>query len=110
MNMEEKKSKGWILNYVLMLIQEVKEFPKEQRETVPFRESIAKKHQTFFYKFPHLLMMICEEAEKFDLKQLIGMLNNMEEIDKGEKDLEETNKMMGQKYFDKFVKPKIDKL
>lgn len=109
---EEKKvfetSASWILNYVRDLMDEVKQYPVEQRDHVKFHGMMAQKHQTFFAKFPHLLTMVCDDGDKFDIAQLEEMLEQREEINRGEKDLEEANKEMGQKYFDKHVSPHID--
>jgi hypothetical protein len=106
--MSEIKSKEWIRNYVLMVIDEVKEIPKEEREKVSFRQKMAMKHQTFFEKFPGILMIVLDSGEEFDLDQFDMMLDAMERVHKGEEDFEEVNKGMGKKYFDEYVAPKID--
>lgn len=105
---EEKKDGEWILNYVKQLIDEVKEYPKEQRDRVNFHQTMAIKHQVFFSKFPHLLTKVCDDAENFDLKQLEDMLVQIGQIESGERDPEEADREMGQKYFDKYVSPHID--
>jgi len=106
--MTEQKDSKWIIDYVEMLIEEVKSVPKEQRDVVSFHQSMASKHQTFFAKYPHLLTMICDQAEDFDLVRLREMLGQRDQIRRGEKNLEDANKEMGQKYFDKYVSPHID--
>lgn len=105
---DEQKGSEWILNYVQNLIEEVKQYTKAQRDHVKFHQTMAVKHQTFFAKFPHLLTKICDDADEFDLGQLKEMLGQMEEIQRGEKDLGEVNKEMGQKFFDRFVLPHVD--
>ena len=106
--MSEQKEKKWIRNYVEMVIEEIKDIPSNVRETIPFRQKIATKHQTFFEKFPGILMFVVDQGAEFDMARFDDMLNMMEQIQTGERDLDETNREMGQKYFDKYVAPKID--
>ena len=106
--MSEQKGKKWIRDYVQLVIEEVKDIPKEERETVPFRQKMAMKHQTFFEKFPGILMIVVDQAEEFDMKRFDEMLDKMDGVQKGERDFDETNKEMGQSYFNKYVAPVID--
>jgi hypothetical protein len=105
---EEIKSGEWILDYVNMLIGEVKNYPKQQRETTQFHQAMATKHQTFFAKFPHLMTKICDDAEEFDVSHLKEMLGTLKEIREGKRDVDQVNQEMGQKYFDKYVSPHIN--
>ena len=106
---EEDKTDGeWILNYVEDLIEEVKQYSSRERDHVRFHQKMAIKHQTFFAKFPHLLTKVCDDAENFDVDQLKEMLIQLGKIERGERDMDDVNKEMGKKYFDKFVSPHVD--
>lgn len=96
-----------ILSYVNSLMEEVEETSEEERKSIDYHQRMATKHQTFFSKFPHLLTMICDQGKKFDLGRLSEMLGKRDEIHRGDRDLEETNKEMGQEYFDRYVAPVI---
>lgn len=102
------KGKKWIKNYIQMVIDEVKEIPKETRESVDFRVKMSMKHKTFSEKFPSLLMMVVEKAEEFEHERLDVMLDLMDSVQKGEKDVDEVDKKMGQEYFDKYVAPHVN--
>lgn len=106
--MSDIKSKRWIKNYVDMVINEVKDVSKDERETVPFRIKITMKHKTFSDKFPSLLMMIVSQAEDFDMDRFDTMLNLMDRVQTGELDANETDRQLGQEYFDKYVAPHVD--
>ena len=108
LKMSDIKGKKWIKNYIQMVIDEVKDVPKETRETVPFRVKMTMKHKTFSEKFPSLLMMVVEKAEEFDHDHLEVMLNLMDSVQKGERDADEVDQEMGQKYFDKYVAPHVN--
>ena len=102
------KGKKWIKNYIQMVIDEVKEIPKETRESVDFRVKMSMKHKTFSEKFPSLLMMVVEKAEEFEYERLDVMLDLMDSVQKGEKDVDEVDKKIGQAYFDKYVAPHVN--
>jgi hypothetical protein len=106
--MADENNSSWILEYVQKLMEEVKVVPKEEREKVGFHQAMATKHQTFFSRYPHLLTMVCDDGENFDINRLREMLGQVDEIKSGNKDLNEANTEMGQKYFDKYVSPHID--
>jgi hypothetical protein len=106
--MSDMKGKKWIKNYIQMVIDEVKEIPKETRESVDFRVKMSMKHKTFSEKFPSLLMMVVEKAEEFEHERLDVMLDLMDSVQKGEKDVDEVDKKMGQEYFDKYVAPHVN--
>jgi hypothetical protein len=105
--MSDVKGKKWIKNYIQMVIDEVKDVPKETRGSVPFRIKMTMKHKTFSEKFPSLLMMVVEQAEEFDHERLEVMLNLMDSVQKGERDGDEVDREMGQEYFDKYVAPHV---
>ena len=63
--MSDVKGKTWIKNYVLMLINELKDVPKEERDKVQFRLKMTSKHKTFSDKFPSLLMILLEKYRRF---------------------------------------------
>lgn len=106
--MSDIKSKNWIKNQVNMIFEEVKTATSHQRDSVPYRRKLANKYQTFFEKFPSLLMSIIDQGEDFDMNRLNEMLNLMEDIQTGDKNMEDVNKEMGQKYFNNYVAPVID--
>ena len=106
--MSEIKGKKWIKNYIEMVIDEVKNIPKSERETVPFRIKMTMKHKTFSEKFPSLLMMVVEQAEEFEMHRLETMLDLMSSVQSGERDVDEVDKELGQEYFDKYVAPHVD--
>ena len=106
--MSDIKSKYWIKNQVQMIIDEVKDKSKTQRDSVPYRRQIAMKYETFFSKFPSLLMLLIDQGSDFDLEKLNEMLNLMENIHSGDKNMDEVNKEMGEKYFNDYVASKID--
>ena len=104
----ETRSKEWIKNYIQMVIDEVKDIPIQTRESVEFRISIAKKHDTFNRKFPSLLMMVIDKGSDFDHARLEPMLDLMTGVQSGSLNGEEVDKKLGQEYFDKYIKPNID--
>lgn len=106
--MSDIKGKKWIKNYINMVIDEVKDVPKETRETVPFRIKMTMKHKTFSEKFPSLLMMVVDQAEEFDHERLEVMLTLMDSIQKGDRNVDEVDRELGQEYFDKYVAPHVD--
>lgn len=106
--MSDMKGKKWIKNYIQMVIEEVKDIPKETRESIDFRVKMSMKHKTFSEKFPSLLMMVVEKAEEFEYERFDVMLNLMDSVQKGEKDLDDVDKKMGQEYFDKYVAPHVN--
>jgi len=106
--MSDMKGKKWIKNYIQMVIDEVKDIPKETRESVDFRVKMSMKHKTFSEKFPSLLMMVVEKAEDFEHERLDVMLDLMDSVQKGEKNVDEVDKKMGQEYFDKYVAPHVN--
>ena len=60
------KGKKWIKNYIQMVIDEVKDVPKETRESVPFRVKMTMKHKTFSEKFLNSpLKVVLEMAVDF---------------------------------------------
>ena len=107
--MSSVKGKDWITNYIDLVIDEVKDIPKETRETVEFRIKMSQKHQTFYEKFPSLLMMVVEKATDFDKDRLRTMLGLMDSVQKGEKNVDDVDKQLGQEYYDKYVSPVVNK-
>ena len=65
--MEDVKSKTWIKNYVIMLINEVKDIPKKERETQEFVKRMVNKHRTFAGKFQHLMRLVINDGTDFDM-------------------------------------------
>jgi hypothetical protein len=106
--MSEIKEKKWIRNYIDMVIDEVKDVPEQERESVPFRIKMTMKHKTFSEKFPSLLMMIVSQAKKFDFEQFNTMLDLMESVQTGNRNMEDVSKDLGQEYFDRYVSPHVD--
>ena len=106
--MSEIKGKKWIKHYVMMLIDEVKNVKKEERDKVQYRLKMTMKHKTFSDKFPSLLMLIVDSAEEFDLAQLDNMLKLLDIVQTGERDINDVDKELGQEYYDKYVSPYID--
>ena len=99
----EIKSNKWIKDYVLMVIEEVKDIPRKEREKVPFRQKMAAKHQTFFYKFPQILMQVVDAADEFDMEQFEMLLSMREKVNTGEADIDKTNEGVRNKYYNKYV-------
>lgn len=108
MSDDESKDPQWIRNYVLMMINEVKDVPKETRDGIQFMQRFVNSHQTFCNKYPTLLKLVCAEGENFDMAKLDEFLGMLSEINSGDRDLDETNKELGQEAFDKYVKPHLD--
>ena len=106
--MTDVKSKLWIRNYVIMLINEVKNVPKKTRESQEFMKRIVKKHRTFAGKFQHLLRLVVNDGADFDMNQLDYFLNRMQNIHEGKEDVEKVDKELGQTYYDKYVSPVIN--
>ena len=106
--MSEIKEKKWILNYVLMLIDEVKKVSRVERDKVDFRLKMTNKHKTFSDKFPSLLMLIIDNGDTFDLKQLDVMLNLLENVQSGKRNIDDVDKELGKEQFDKYVAPDVD--
>jgi len=105
--MSDVKGKKWIKNYIQMVIDEVKDVPKETRESVPFRVKMTMKHKTFSDKFPSLLMMVVDQATEFDHNRLEVMLNLMNSVQNGERNVDEVDKELGKEYYDKYVAPYV---
>ena len=102
------KGKEWIKNYINMVIEEVRNIPKETRETVPFRIRMTMKHKTFSEKFPSLLMMVVEQADDFDHERLDQMLDLLDSVQHGNRDIDTVDRELGQEYYDRYVSPHIN--
>ena len=106
--MTEIRGKKWIRNYINMVIDEVKDVSEQERESVPFRLKMTMKHKTFSEKFTSLLMMVVSQAQNFDFKQFNTMLELMDSVQIGNRNMEEVSRELGQEYFDKYVAPHVD--
>lgn len=108
LQMSDVKEQKWIRDYINMVIDEVKDVPEQERESVPFRIKMTMKHKTFSEKFPSLLMMAVSQAQHFDFKQFNMMLELMDNVQTGKSNMEEVSRELGQEYFDLYVAPHID--
>jgi len=105
--MEDVKSKTWIKNYVIMLINEVKDIPKKERETQEFVKRMVNKHRTFAGKFQHLMRLVINDGTDFDMITFNIMLDRMQNVQEGKEEVEKVDKELGQEYYDKYVSPVI---
>jgi hypothetical protein len=104
----QPKGKAWIKNMIELIQEDIRNISDEEKDTINLRQRIAVKYQTFFEKFPSLLMKVVDDGDDFDMDRLDGMLDLMEQVHNNELDLEETNTRMGQEYFNQYVRPHID--
>lgn len=105
---DEQKSKEWIMRNVELILTDIRSVDDETRKMVPYRIGLATKHHTFFKQFPSILMKLIDDGDDFDMERFNQMLDLMEQVHSGEKDLEETNREIGQEYFDRYVKEKVE--
>lgn len=105
---EAPKTKDWIKTMVLLILDDIRELNETQRESVPVRQQIAMKYQTFFEKFPSLCMKLVDDGDSFEMDRFDEMLELMERVHTSDLDLQETNTQVGQQYFNQYVKPHID--
>ena len=105
--MSDIKNKKWIKNYVLLVLDEIKDIPQEEREKVDFRVKMTMKHKTFSDKFPSLLMILLEQSSEFDMKKLDEMLSILDSVQTGQRNVDDVDKELGQEYFDKYVSPHV---
>lgn len=106
--MSDIKGKKWIKNYVLLVLDEIKNMSQEDREKVDFRVKMTMKHKTFSDKFPSLLMILLEQSGEFDMKKLDEMLSILESVQTGKRNVDDVDKELGQEYFDKYVSPHVN--
>lgn len=64
----------------------------------------------FSLDYPALFNMIIDDPKNFDLNRLKHMLGMKEKIDNNELSNDEATKEIGQKYYDEFVKNKVEEL
>ena len=106
--MSDIKNKKWIKNYVLLVLDEIKDIPQEEREKVDFRIKMTLKHKTFSDKFPSLLMILLDQSSEFDMQKLDEMLSILDSVQTGQRNVDEVDRELGQEYFDKYVAPHIN--
>ena len=101
------KNKTWIKTQMSLILDDVGEM-KEEEKTIQYRVSMGNKYQTFFSKFPGLMMKLIDDGSAFDHGKMDGFLDMMEDIHAGRLNLEDTNREVGQEHYDMYVSPAID--
>lgn len=104
---EQPKSKNWIKTQMELILDDVRTVQEEQK-SIEYRQFMANKYSTFFSKFPSLLMKLIDDGDQFDRKQFEILLNMMNDVHEGKRNIEETNTEFGQQQFNRYVKPHID--
>ena len=90
--MSDIKNKKWIKNYVLLVLDEIKDIPQEEREKVDFRIKMTLKHKTFSDKFPSLLMILLDQSSEFDMQKLDEMLSILDSVQTGQRNVDEVDR------------------
>lgn len=99
-----------ILSNSISLLNEIqlKENKKLNNEKIKEKMKKNKDFHKLHEKFPSLFDMIVEQKEKFEVTKLIHMLGLHKQVDGGSITQHDASVKIGQKYYDEYVKPKID--
>jgi phage tail tube protein FII len=99
-----------ILSYSISLLNEIqiKENKKLNNEKLKEKMKNNKDFSKLHEKYPSLFDMIIEHKEKFEVTKLIHMLGLHKKVDSGSITQHDASVKIGQKYYDEYVKPKID--
>jgi hypothetical protein len=90
---------------IMNIIHEIRAFegsPKDRTET------FERKYPDFAKHYNHLFDMACQTT--FDMEKLEYMIAMRDRVRAGGVSVEDASKEVGQKFFDIYVKPKIDEL
>ena len=91
---------------ILKNVAEVIEYCKQNGSN---RAMLSEKYKDFYEAYPALVNLIADDPYNFDFKRLIEMLKIREKVTNNEVKYEDASLYMGQKYYDEYVKPKIEK-
>lgn len=99
-----------IIVYVKSLIDEVRNIPKELRQSAKFEVNIIKKHKTFYDSFKMLVKKILYDGGNFNLNELEKLMKLRDEMKSGHISKEDANKKIGQEYYNKYAAPVVENL
>jgi len=91
---------------ILKNVAEVIEFCKQNGSN---RAKISEQYKDFYEVYPALVNLIADDPYNFDFPRLIEMLKVREKVTNKEVDYEDASLYMGQRYYDEYVKPKLEK-
>ena len=75
-----------------------------------YKQNCMKKFTNFFQNYPTLFFSIIEKPSSFPLYRLDEMLNLKKKIENKELNEEKTSVLLGQKYYNEFVKDTVSEL
>jgi hypothetical protein len=78
-------------------------------EVVPKITADDSEFMEYHTRYPALFLMIIEKGDKFDMNQLLHMLNLRKKVDTNEVSKHNADLQIGTEMVDKYVKPMLDK-
>lgn len=78
-------------------------------EVVPKITGDDPEFMEYHTRYPTLFLMVVEKGEKFDMNQLLHMLNLRKKVDTQEVSKHNADLQIGTEMVDKYVKPMLDK-
>lgn len=88
---------------ILAIVKEMRDFEGSAKER---RETFERKYPDFAKVYHHLFDMACETS--FDMDKLVYMIEMRDKIRTRQMTTDQASKEVGQKFFDIYVKDKID--
>lgn len=89
-------------NEILAIVREMREHPGPRKERTRVFKS---KYPDFVEKYPTIFEMASQSV--FDMQRFEYMINLKKDIDSNKTTVEDASKVVGQKMFDIYVKPKL---
>ena len=105
---------GMETNEIRIIVQDIMLYIEENRNKIEFKEIIASlkdnidRVEFFEKRYPMLYQMVTKE-EGFEYQSLEYFLKMRENIIKNQITTDEASKIVGQQWFDKYCKNKVDK-
>jgi hypothetical protein len=110
---DKKESSEEIIRQVYKILDEcnTKHNRKIRKSDVhEFRKNMFLKFNSFAGNYPVLFEMIITQIETFDINKLIELLKLKTDVENNKINYDSASKYIGQKYFDQYAKPVLDKL
>lgn len=97
-----------ILSHCVALLNEIQNNENKKLSVDKLKEKMEKNFKKLNDTYPSLFSMILEQKGTFEINKLIHMLGLTKKINKGELTQHGASVVIGQKYYDEYVKPKIN--
>jgi hypothetical protein len=100
--------KEFNIEFIKLNVNEIQEIISQNPNTDPFDLELKfmESHAEFYQQHSFLVKKLCK---KEDIGMLFTMLNNLDQVEKGEKSLASVELKLGNELADKYIYPKINK-